>query len=228
MIFSRLVIITSLLLMTDSLFAAEAPSQAVDDTTLTVTVGASSKKAVFIITDKDSGNDQATLTGSNVAPVIKIATGDLLDNPNSKWRIVLEAGYSDFSTDRQQVDGKDVDYGTSIDGKYYYVMPVVYYSEVEKGGDFSSARGLLFGIGIGLVGLQATGTAVYTKSNSLQKHAIDVNGTGMILTTYLGYQIGGLELTANLIGIGVDNSKQDSNRYALGEFGIMASYKLYF
>ncbi len=241
---NRILLFTALLVFCNSLFAQEpavedktpqesqvqAVSDAEDDVLFSISVGAEAKITAFTITDTVTGHELATLNGTGVSPAVRITTGDILDNPRNKIRIFFEAGYSDFSTDKQTVEDEEKDLGTSIDGKYYYLMPMIYYSEVEKGGNFSDSSGLVFGIGLGIGSLKAEGTAVYYKINPTQKNQIDVDGTGPMLRAYIGYQTGNLEFYLNAFSLIVKNDAavNDDNEYTLTELAAGANYKLYF
>ena len=206
------------------LFAYSSVSNA-DDYTVSITASYMNKATVFGITDKSTDDEKATFVDIGNAPFIQIATSDLINSETSNWQLVIEAAYTDFEVGVQDDNGTERDLGTSIDGKYFYVMPVFYYSRVSHDED-----GLKVGLGAGLASLEANGTAIYTETSDPTVHTIAVDDTGLIMSATIAYHFSGFHARFRIIGasfLGSDKSG-DNNNYAVGEAGVDLGYSLYF
>lgn len=198
-----------------------------DDYLFSITASYMHKVTVFGIIDKSTDNEKAVFVDKGLSPYIQIASTDLLKSTANDWHIIIEAGYTDFEVGRQQDENdNEVNLGTSIKGKYYYVMPVLYHSRVTH-----RENGFKFGLGGGLAMLDASGTAIYNKTaDKTTVHNISVHDAGLILGGFASYQWSDFHIRVRVIGAGFngnDNINQD-NRYAVGEAGIDLGYSLYF
>lgn len=220
-------IVFNLFVLSFTVHAQEPNGSLADDYAISITASYMDKVTVFGIIDKSNDNEKAVFIDKGLSPLLQIATTDLVNNANNNWHIIIEAGYTDFEVAKQQNEtDNDVDLGTSIEGKYYYVMPVIYYARASGRQD-----GFKVGIGAGLTKLEANGTAIYNKTaDKTTVHSITVDDTGFIFSGFVSYQWSGFHLGFRITGAGFeggDDSNSD-NKHALGEAGLELGYSLYF
>ncbi len=127
--------------------------------------------------------------------------------------------------------GVTLNLGTSIEGKYLYAVPLLYYSTMEKNIDPFKSSGFNIGLGYGLAYLQADGMYVNTKlyaSDSLSKKNISVRELGDIAQMFISYQIRGFHLGFKLLGADFKQGDADNNIFSVNEAGFDLGYMLYF
>jgi len=107
---------------------------------------------------------------------------------DSKFGYYIEYGFSNFEMDVQVTNNATVeeDLGTSVDGFFIYLAPVLFYNfgdNVNK----EKKNSFLIGFGAGLGYLKASGDIVFTETTS-ELFDVDVNKVDLSVVILLEYQ----------------------------------------
>jgi hypothetical protein len=127
---------------------------------LSISPGISFRSPVIRITRKSDG-DQADMTDSPgvLSFVIDVSSRDHdFSNTNFGWSLFLHSGSFKASEQFAGVNGGEVkkqDLGTSISGRYSYLIPALYYKRPGAEGDEK------FGVGLGYGSVRFSGTALF-------------------------------------------------------------------
>lgn len=185
--------------------------------------------------DGEENETRAMFDGSSSSPYLTITTGNLAPNA-LHWQIMIEAGYTEFELDKQTRDGIEYDYGTSVEGSYTYLMPMLIYNTSAINTHPNKEVGLRLGGGLGIGRLEAKGTARYTDKTTRTStdpnkiHIIDVNSSGLAAKLFAEYRFYGLFLNSTIKMItasGVD-AEGNNNTYTVFDMGVNAGYSLHF
>lgn len=158
-----------------------------------LTVGLAVKTVYFTVSERGSNIELGTLTNqAQITPSLLFATPFyyFTDPQRSAFGWYLESGYSSFKADRQVVgaDLKEVDMGTSVEGEYLYITPVVFYNWGDPYVTAEHGVAFKFGIGVGLGYLQARGNIVLTESTN-QVEPVNVDKYGGAVSVILDLHI---------------------------------------
>ncbi len=159
-----------------------------------LTVGASYKKVTFEVSERGSNIKQGALTDDG-----QLTPSLILDTPfyyftdpgKSAFGWFVEGGYSSFEVNKQAVGkySEEVDMGTSVSGKYFYLVPVIFYNwgdaYIEDGNGVSFKVGLGPGIGY----LQARGNIVLTETTN-ETETVNFSEFGGAIVTLLDFRAG--------------------------------------
>ncbi len=194
---------------------------------------------IFDIKNPNTGDPdyktKARFHDSSNSPYLTITTGNLAPN-DLNWQIVIEAGYSQFDLNTQELEDKKINYGTSIEGSHTYIMPQIFYSTSGIGVHPNKEHGFRLGGGLGIGLLQAKGTAVYTDKatrespNPNEIHAVNISAAGIAMKLFAEYRYYGLFIStqAKIVLTNDSDEKNDKYVYSLAEAGLTLGYSVYF
>lgn len=203
-----------------------------DDPALGISVGAWNKSYSFRVFEKTSIKEKeaARLIGFGTEPVIRVTTKNLASG-KGRFRFTIEGGYSQFTTEKQDHFGREVDYGTSVDVKYYFIMPVIaFHSGADETSDSSKQQGFMLSAGYGLMHFEAEGNYVDTRIGHFtgQKETVSISKNGDLIDMYVGYQIQSFKFGFRLVGGGYQATDETTeNSYGISEAGLDLTYTLY-
>ena len=137
----------------------------------TLTLGAAYKTVYFAVSERGSNITQGTLTNDGqITPSIIVKTPFYYfsDSPSASLGWFVEYGYSSFEVNKQAVGEylNEIDMGTSVTGKYLYVVPVLFYNWGDAYIKNGRGLSLKLGLGPGLGYLQAKGNIVLTETTN--------------------------------------------------------------
>lgn len=119
----------------------------------------------------------------SVWPVVLLRSSEVFFD-KSRWGYSIEfmAGY--FDINKQEVNGKQLDLGTSVNGYYGYLTPMLYYRFGDKSNKTKTGWHTTLSIGIGVGYLKVKGDMIMTELSPNRKEAINGEGFGMSAGVY--------------------------------------------
>lgn len=162
---------------------AEINSSLFKDYTLTVGVSAKEMDFDYYRHSGDSSPSGTMTEGMYFTYLLRAGSPYVLIE-GQKVGYYFETGISDFSMSKQNVGDEETDLGTSVAGRFWYVMPVGFYVFGPLPGN-KKELSVLAGAGIGIGYLDAKGDMLLTEDGSNELHQVDTNGVDIAVSVLI-------------------------------------------
>ena len=134
----------------------------------------------------------------------------------TNFAVLMEYDFTSFSLNKQDVDGKDIDLGTSVSGYSAFVTPNITMSLMGRQPYGKYKQSLIIGSGLGLGYLRATGDIIYTET-TLERKDINISSLAYALSVFGDYRIGNFvsRITLSMTGVPRGDIEYRYTGYAL-------------
>ena len=184
-------------------------------------IGLSVKQMSLDVYEKGKTDPEGTLTEDYiVTPEIGLES-NITYFSDSSWGYKYAINFGLFEMTTQEVDLKDVNLNTSVNGYYLYAMPVGVYDFLKDKENSS----LLVGFGLGLGYLNASGDIIFTESSPQTKHDFDFSELTYSYGLFFAYEIYSWSYSISLYGPEVSDGNYE---YNLFDFGLTVRKKFTF